>query len=128
VPRILIVDDDESDRLLLEALLTRAGYEAHVAENGQEALAFVREQSIDVVLTDLHMPQVHGLELISVLRDLSPRPGIVAVAGTGESQLDVAQAVGADAVFSKPITLDELLSAVRRALTAVGREPNSQAG
>ena len=65
------------------------------------------------------MPNMHGLELISMLRDLSPRPAIVAMSGTGEPQLDIASAVGADEALSKPISHGELLDTVRGALRAL---------
>ena len=72
-------------------------------------------QAIPFVITDLQMPGVHGLELITVLRDLSPRPAIIAISGTGSDQLDMAQAVGADLALTKPINPVELLAAVEAA-------------
>ena len=78
--------------------------------------------AIDVLVTDLQMPNVHGLELISMLRDLSPRPAIIAISGTGEAQLDMASAVGADELLSKPISHSELLDTVRSALRALTRK------
>jgi CheY-like chemotaxis protein len=119
---ILIVDDDEMDRTLVRGLLAQEGHDTHVASDGDEALALCRGTPVDLVITDLQMPKVHGLELISMLRDLSPRPAIIAISGTGESQLDVASAVGADATLSKPISHDELLDTVRRALRALTLE------
>ena len=56
--------------------------------------AAYRDRDIDVVVTDLQMRNVHGLELITILRDYQPRPGIIAISGTGEVQLDMAQALG----------------------------------
>ena len=114
--RILIVDDDEADRIVLGTILERAGHEAFFAEDGEEALSEYGGHAIDIVVTDLQMPRVHGLELITVLRDLSPRPAIVATSGTGSDQLDMAQAVGADATLTKPVDPAELLNAVSRAL------------
>ncbi len=116
---ILIVDDDEMDRILVRTVLSQEGHDTYLASDGDEALALCRGTPIDVVITDLQMPNVHGLELISMLRDLSPRPAIVAMSGTGEPQLDIASAVGADEVFSKPISHGDLLDTVRRALRAL---------
>ncbi len=113
---ILIVDDDEMDRTLVRTVLAQEGHDIYLARDGDEALALCRGTPIDLVITDLQMPNVHGLELISMLRDLSPRPAIVAMSGTGKSQLDIASAVGADEALSKPISHDELLDTVRRAL------------
>jgi CheY-like chemotaxis protein len=119
VANILIVDDDEMDRTMVRTLLANEGHDTYVAQDGDEALALCRGTPVDLVITDLQMPKVHGLELISMLRELSPRPAIVAMSGTGDSQLDIACAVGADAALSKPISHDELLDTVRRVLRAL---------
>ncbi len=114
--RILIVDDDQSDRIVVSTILERAGHEVFFAEDGEEALSQYRGNAIDIVITDLQMPKVHGLELITRLRDLSPRPAIIAISGTGEPQLDMAQALGADETLVKPVHPHELLSAVTKAV------------
>ena len=116
---ILIVDDDEMDGTLVRTLLAQEGHDTYLASDGDEALALCRGTPIDLVITDLQMPSVHGLELISLLRDLSPRPAIVAMSSTGEPQLDIASAVGADEALSKPISHGDLLDTVRRALRAL---------
>ena len=114
--RILIVDDDEMDRLLLRAILEREGHETFSAEDGQQAIGVFGGTEIDVVITDLQMPRVHGLELITVLREVSPRPAIIAISGTGSDQLDMAKAVGADATLTKPVDPEELLAAIAMAV------------
>ena len=114
--RILIVDDDEADRIVLGTILERAGHETVFAGDGEEALREYSATEIEVVLTDLQMPNVHGLELITMLRGLSSRPAIIAISGTGSAQLDMAQVVGADETLSKPVDPDELLDAVAKAL------------
>ena len=117
--RILIVDDDEAQRIVLSTILERAGHEIFLAEDGEGAMRECVERVIDVVVTDLQMPKVHGLQLITVLRDLSPRPAIIVISSTGSSQLDMAQALGAEATLSKPVDPDELVSVVTEA--AAGR-------
>ena len=87
VAKILIVDDEEGDRLIAEAILMRAGHECFFAHDGEEALREFALKGIDLVLTDLQMPEVHGFELISVLRDFDTPPALVAVSGTGQFQL-----------------------------------------
>ena len=114
--RVLIVDDDEADRIVLNTILERADHEVFFAEDGEEALREYGGHAIEVVITDLQMPKVHGLELITVLRDLSPRPAIIAISGTGPDQLDMAHAVGADATLVKPVDRIELLNAVTKAV------------
>jgi CheY-like chemotaxis protein len=120
---ILIVDDDRDHRLALVTMLSRAGHEAVEAVDGTKALEAIGESTFDVVVTDLQMPGMHGLELITLLRDLSPPPQIIAVSGTGQDQLAVAQALGAKATLNKPVFPDQLLGAVDEALTGEHTTP-----
>jgi len=112
VARLLVVDDDEGDRVVLRTILERAMHQVWVATDGDEALTQFQGNQIDVVITDLQMANVHGLELITILRDLSPRPGIIAISATGEAQLDMARMMGASYTLQKPIRPDQLLNAV----------------
>lgn len=113
---ILIVDDQESDRLIAQAILAKAGHRTHFAGDGDEALELLEEYSFDVVLTDLQMPEVHGFELISILRDLEHRPALVVMSSTGQFQLQMAEALGAKYTLQKPLDPELLIDAVRRAL------------
>ena len=114
--KILIVDDDEADRLIAQAILARAGHETFFAHDGEEALRQHALKDIDVVLTDLQMPEVHGFELISVLRDFQKPPALVAMSGTGQFQLHMAEALGARYTLTKPLDPELLLDAVDRAM------------
>jgi chemosensory pili system protein ChpA (sensor histidine kinase/response regulator) len=114
--KVLIVDDEEADRLLAQAILARAGHETFFAHDGEEALRQYALKGIDVVVTDLQMPEVHGFELISVLRDFSKPPALVAVSGTGQFQLQMAEALGAKYTLTKPLDPELLVDAVSRAL------------
>lgn len=114
--RILIVDDEESDRLLIQAILAHAGHETCFAMDGGEALEQYELGGIDIVVTDLHMPEVHGFELITVLRELENPPAVIAVSGTGPFQLHMAEALGAKYTISKPVHAALLNDAVERAL------------
>ncbi len=110
--RVLVVDDDEGDRVVLRTILERAGHQVWVASDGDEALTQFQGKGIEVVVTDLQMRNVHGLELITVLRELNPKPAIVAISGTGEAQLDMARLLGAARALTKPVRPDLLLAAV----------------
>ncbi len=110
--RLLVVDDDESDRIVLRTILERAKHQVWEAKDGAEALSQFQGNEIEVVITDLQMDHVHGLELITILRDLSPKPGIIAISATGEAQLDMARMLGASYTLQKPIRPDQLLNAV----------------
>lgn len=118
--RILIVDDEESDRLLAQAILAREGHETFFAHDGEEALRAYTSQQIDLVLTDLHMPEVHGFELITVLREFERQPALVVMSGTGQFQLHMAEALGARFTLRKPLDPELLVDAVERALADAG--------
>lgn len=113
--RILIVDDEQADRRLVHEILRRDGHETVIAADGEEALRFFLEDGFDVVVTDLEMPDVHGFELISILREFEDPPAIIAVSGIGPLQLHMAGALGAEWTLQKPIDPSLLLDAVRRA-------------
>jgi CheY-like chemotaxis protein len=114
--RLLVVDDEEADRVVMKTILERAGHEVFLAQDGREALDLYEGKDIQIVITDLQMYDVHGLELITIIRDFRPRPRIVAISGTGEVQLDMAQALGAEKTLIKPVRPDQLLTAIREVL------------
>jgi len=78
---VLVVDDDRDLRYLLSARLVSAGYMVYGAANGLEALEQMKQYSIDVVLTDNHMPQMDGLEFLSVSREKWPGTPVVVYSG-----------------------------------------------
>ncbi|MDH3208209.1 MAG: response regulator [Gemmatimonadota bacterium] len=120
VARILIVDDEEADRRLIQAILERAGYETVLVADGEEALSACLSTQFDIVITDLQMPKVHGFELITALRDTDQPPAIIAVSGTGHHQLAIADALGAKFTLSKPANPDAVLEAVGQLLRGRG--------
>ena len=113
--RVLIVEDEPTDRVILANLLERMGHEVYFASDGEEALKIYLQRGIDVVVTDLKMPDGNGLELIDALRSLLPEPAIIVVSGLGPELLATARSKGAFAAFSKPIDPQELLYAVAKA-------------
>ena len=128
VPRILIVDDEETDLLLMQAALARAGYQTVTASSGEEAIRAYLDDEIDLVVTDLQMEDVHGFELISILRDFTPPPRVVAVSATGPFQLHMAESLGARWTLLKPIDPQLLADTVARALSGVDDETGRSAG
>jgi CheY-like chemotaxis protein len=126
VARVLIVDDEEADRVVLRTILQRAGHTIFEASDGDEAVETYRGKDIDIVVTDLQMRNLHGLELITILRDFTPRPGIIAISGTGEIQLDMAHALGAAKTLTKPISPGDLLGAVEQVLGELGTGPGAE--
>ena len=104
---------------MLKTILERAHHEVFVAKDGREALELCDGKDIEVLITDLQMDDVHGLELITIVRNFDPRPPIIAISATGEVQLDMARALGAQKTLTKPIRPDELVAAVREVLAGV---------
>jgi len=121
VPTILIVDDDRNGRESLSRALARDGYEVLTAENGKRALALARDHEIDLVLTDLIMPGLDGLDFLESLRVV--RPEVPAILISAFASVDTAvKAVrrGVQDVLEKPIRLRDVRRAVKRAIEARG--------
>jgi PAS domain S-box-containing protein len=115
---ILVVDDEPGIRQLFEQLLVGEGYEVLSATNGAEALQIVRERHLDLVITDLVMPESEGIETIRAIRSEQPNLKVIATSGAFEGQfLRAAGLLGARATLLKPIGRDQLLSTVRRILS-----------
>ena len=116
---ILIVDDEEIIRESLSFILTKEGYRVREAANGQSALDIVKSESIDLVLTDLEMPEMKGIELLENVTRFSPDTLVVIITAYGS--IDTAIAAlrqGAVDYILKPVEFDELLVKVRRILAS----------
>jgi CheY-like chemotaxis protein len=126
MPRILVVDDEPAIRQLLRTVLEEAGYEVMEAGNGEEAVRLAGGTSIDLVVTDLVMPDKEGIELIQYFRKSLPDVKMIALSGVGYSQyLRMAQMLGAHAVFEKPFATEDLLKTVEKpALPLSGHPPS----
>lgn len=111
--RILIVDDEESDRLFERAILEDAGHTLFFASDGESALDAYRNNRIDIVITDLHMPRLNGLQLIRELKEIDPLVTIIAVSGVAAGQLNRAKELGAVVTIKKPVMPSELMAALR---------------
>ena len=114
--RILIVDDEESDRLFERAILEDRGHSLFFASDGAAALEAYRNHRIEIVITDLHMPRLNGLQLIRELKENDPYCMIIAVSGVAAGQLGRAQDLGAAKTIKKPVMPSELLAAIREVL------------
>jgi DNA-binding response OmpR family regulator len=116
--RILAIDDDPDMRTLLEQTLTSAGYQVVLAADGREGIERQRKAPADLVITDIYMPNLDGLETISQLRHHFGKVAIIAMSGreTSATMLSIAEKLGAVATLQKPFTAEELLVAVSKAL------------
>ncbi len=116
-PRILIVDDEPSMREMLRIVLRRDGYEVLVAENGRRALGLLREQQVDLLLSDIRMPDVTGVDVLRAAKDSNR--DVVAFMMTAFASTDTAveaMRLGAVDYFTKPFNMDELRLKVRQHL------------
>jgi ATP-dependent Lon protease len=112
--QILVVDDEEIARTNLEYILRKEGHQVAIAANGLEALEKIKAQEFDVVLTDLKMEKMDGIQLLESVKQIAPHTEIVMVTGyaTVSSAVDALKK-GAAHYLSKPIKLDELRATVR---------------
>jgi len=118
VARILVVDDDKAVRLLLRAVLERRGYSVVEAENGAEGLQYYRAAPTDLVITDIQMPVMDGLQMIKELRRAFPTAKIIAISGE-KGRLAAAQTFS-QYTFEKPLYMEEFLDAVQKFVSAPG--------
>ena len=114
---VLIVDDDETARLLERTVLEGAGHRVFFAVDGEVALKVYKSNPIDVVLTDLKMPRLNGLRLIKEIRELDAQAVVVAISGASADQLEMAKDLGAVSTLYKPIDAKALLAAIESAAT-----------
>ena len=116
---VLVIDDSASIRQLVSFALKSAEYTIFEAKNGIEALAGLAEKKIDMVITDLNMPEMDGLELIKRIRAMPGPKYIPIIMLTTESQEDKKQEgkkAGASGWIIKPFTSEQLLAVVKRFL------------
>ena len=121
--KILIVDDEPHMRLLVSAMLESPEHELLTAENGNDALTILRREQIDLVITDLVMPEKNGIDLILEIRQLAPNAKIIAMSGGGGlngrfDYLPLATLIGAGNIVKKPFKREELCAAIS---TVVGQ-------
>lgn len=126
--RILVVDDEPQIRRVLRAALTAQGYEVNDARTGEEALESIREHRFDLILLDMNMPGMGGLETCRIIRASSEIAIIMLTVHDSEQDKVAALDAGADDYVTKPFSMPELLARIRAALrrlpTAI--EPGSE--
>ncbi len=123
---ILVIDDEDLVRLSIGSVLRRAGHRVVLARDGEDALNRFRTARFDLVITDIVMPRMEGIETVRALRGAAAEVKIVAMSGcerAGASlYLSAAKALGADAIMAKPFSPAELNSAVARVLRSATAE------
>ena len=118
--RILVIDDEELIREVVKEMLEVEGYVVTTAANGKEGLQIYQRESPDLIITDIFMPEMEGLETIRTLQQDSSRVKIIAISGGGErgmiSFLTYAKRFGALRTLQKPFSREDLLRTVREVL------------
>ncbi|MBI1788995.1 MAG: response regulator [Acidobacteria bacterium] len=114
---ILVVDDDPQVLSLMADILSDAGYRVLEARDGRHAMAAIRKGPVDVMVTDLIMPEQEGVETITQLKKEYPGIRIVAISGAAEgAYLKLAELLGAHAVLRKPFAPGQLLDQIAKVL------------
>jgi DNA-binding response OmpR family regulator len=127
---ILVVDDEVEVGQAIRRVLERAGFSVLVTTGARKGMEMLEQEATDVLITDVIMPKMHGLELIKAVRQRFPRMRIIAISGGGSvgallykpdaisthAFLAAAREAGAEEILTKPFDMAELLAAVRRQL------------
>jgi len=126
--RILLVDDEVSIQRALGPLLRSRGYDVEVAVSGGEALAILRTQPPDLIVLDLGLPDINGVEICRRVRETSPVPIVVLSARGAEGDKVSLLDLGADDYVTKPFGPEELLARIRVALRRLSNGDESPTG
>jgi len=115
--KILVVDDEKSMREFLEIMLEKEGYEVSCAENGEEALEVIRNKRFDLVITDIRMQPIDGLEVLKQSKAISPGTAVIIISAYASAETAVvAMKEGAYDYLPKPFKIDEMRTAITNAL------------
>jgi len=121
--RILLVDDEENTRIALSRLLTREGYLVDTVANGFEALNHLREHDVNLIVTDINMPEMDGIEFLRELNRSFPGSNVIMITAYGgvESYIEAIN-LGAFEYINKPVKIEELKSVLERVFSPKSSE------
>src|SRR6266702_90390 len=113
--RILVVDDEENARIGLSRLLTKEGFVVDSVGNGYEALNYLRQHEVDLIVTDINMPEMNGIAFLKELNKSFPRSNVIMITAYGgvESYIE-AMNLGAFEYINKPVKIEELKSILKK--------------
>ena len=107
--RILVVDDEENARIALSKILSREGYDVASACNGFEALTYLQERAVELIITDINMPEMNGMVFLRELNKAYPASNVIMITAYGEVESYIeAMNLGAFEYINKPVKIDEL--------------------
>jgi DNA-binding NtrC family response regulator len=116
--RVLVIDDEAIVRVSCQRVLVPEGYEVVVTSRGDEAIAILEKESFEVVLTDLKMPDMDGIEVLRVIKDRWPDVHVIIITGYGTISTAVqAIKLGAYEYIEKPFSPEDILNVVVKAMT-----------
>jgi DNA-binding NtrC family response regulator len=116
--RILVVDDEENARIALSKILAREGYEVASAGNGYEALNYLRGKEVELIITDINMPEMNGMSFMRELSRSHPESNVIMVTAYGEVESYIeAMNLGVFEYINKPVKIDELKKIIRKIFT-----------
>ena len=119
--KVLIVDDEPNIRHILGAILRKDGYAVQSADNGEAALKLLEEEAFDLIITDLVMPQMGGIDLLHEIQQRRPGTAVVIMTAYGTIKTAVeAMKIGARDYITKPFEMDEVKIVARNALNMAG--------
>jgi two-component system response regulator PilR (NtrC family) len=122
-PRILVVDDERSMREFLEIMLQKEGYQVSCAENGKAALELFREDHVDLIITDIRMKPVDGLEVLRQAKAIEPRTVVIIISAYASTETAVAaMKEGAYDYLPKPFKIEEMKAVIQNALASRNEE------
>ena len=120
--QILILDDEEIVGKRLKTALEKSGYEVEIFQHGRDAVSRIADKDFDVVVTDIRMEEIDGIQILEHVLEKSPRTKVIVI--TGYATVEVAREAltrGAFDFIAKPFKPDDLREAVTRAVRALGR-------
>jgi len=113
--RILVVDDEENARIALSRLLTKEGFAVDSVSNGFEALSYLRQQEVNLIITDINMPEMNGITFLKELNKSFPDSNVIMITAYGgvESYIE-SMSLGAFEYMNKPVKVGELKSILKK--------------
>jgi two-component system alkaline phosphatase synthesis response regulator PhoP len=120
--KILVVDDEESIRELMKIKLVKLGYDPEFAENGKEALEISEREEFPLILMDLRLPEIDGIELCMRIKERNPETVIYAFSGlVTEDEFYELEEMGFDGLLCKPVTFEVLERAIEGAFDKINK-------
>lgn len=124
--RFLVIEDDQEMRLLLEDFIQEEGYEVRSTDNGSDAFRLLAKDKFDLIITDVRMPGLSGLDILPGIKKLQPHSAIIVITAFGSEEVYArAMERGADGYLEKPISLEKLKILIKKLLFSDRALPSS---